>query len=139
MKKNKMYQCEIKIDEYVVHIYFDNKNSALQALNESQLKGRYHLGGVYSADKHRAIDGSQHIHLYKKMNQLCSMNYDGTGHDDSHGFPLPRKTIEPLQKAFPGIQIPPNGVIESIQRDSDKFLDEEIKNRLIKLCKYLNP
>lgn len=129
---------QIEVAEYLVNIYCDEDNKiAIKNLNESQwiTKGAYKI----RLDKSRG-QGQNHIHLYlRRGGELASMNYDGSGHDGSHNFPLPNKVRDVLRK-IPGIVIPQNGIIESsLSSISVHEIDDEIKRRLEMLLRYLNP
>ncbi len=110
-----MTRLELRIDEYVVHVYTTRFDGVI-ALNEAQLRG-VSLGGPYSAQFHsqHTSPGERHIHVYHKNNQIFALNLSGTAHDRSHGVRIPNRVATALQRIFPGVTLPPNNIIECLQ------------------------
>lgn len=82
---------------------------------------RYRIDGP-----HDATTGHRHIHVYKKNNELFSLNWDGTGHDNSRGTEIPKKVYDHLSSKHPDLPLPDNRIIESIN----------LGRRLIKFSEY---
>jgi hypothetical protein len=104
---------ELKVDDTIVHLYMHPFQGKV-ALHEAQVRGEP-LGGPYSAQYHRAhtTPGEDHIHVYRKNNQLFALSRGGTAHDRSHGVKIPNKVADGIRLKFPEIRIPPNNYIES--------------------------
>lgn len=96
--------------------------------NWKEIKGpyRYRIDGP-----HDATTGQRHIHVYKKNSELFSLNWDGSGHDNSRGSEIPAKVYDHLAAAHPDLPLPPSRIIESISlgRPLLKF-SEFVKLRL---------
>jgi hypothetical protein len=103
----------LKIDEYFIHIYF--ADSEIRYFEEAIDRGTS-LGGIYSAIKHKphTNPGEYHLHIYKRGNQIFAINKDGTAHDQSHQYKIPKKVVVGLKQKFPDWKIPKNNFIESV-------------------------
>jgi len=104
----------LEIDDYIVHLYYDEDDPKNEQINESRDRGTP-LGGQYSGQLHKAhTDANQdHLHIYQRNKRLFALNIDGTAHDKSHGYRIPNKVAKGIQKHFPDFQLPPNNLIES--------------------------
>jgi len=73
--------------------------------------------GQYSLMVHQphTTPGQHHIHVLLKNKKLFAINRDGSAHDQSHGYTLPREAREFLRKEFPGWTIP--DILESISNE----------------------
>ena len=60
------------------------------------------------------MTGQRHLHVYKKNNELFSLNWDGSGHDNSRGSEIPKKVFDHLKTKHPDLTLPDNRIIESI-------------------------
>jgi len=105
--------CEI--DDCFLHLYTDESVTERLLKEAADGKGRP-LTGIYyfRKDPPHVPPGQYHLHVYKKKNQLFSINWDGTAHDQSHGEPIPNKVYHALQAKFPGLDLPSDRVIESM-------------------------
>lgn len=74
------------------------------------------LTGNYSFDKHQPHipSGDYHLHVYKKGNQIFSINKSGKGHDGYSGTRIPNDVFSALQAKFPGWKWPSDQIIESL-------------------------
>lgn len=114
-----MKRAEIKIDKYVVYIYFEDHE--IKYFTEARDRG-IKLVGIYSYFKNKPHNknGEDHLHVLKKGKQIFAINRSGSAHDRSHGVSIPRKVADALRKEFPDWEIPKNNIIES-------FEDRELK------------
>ncbi|XDD52184.1 hypothetical protein AB3N59_19705 [Leptospira sp. WS92.C1] len=119
--KNKNYlpvlNCDIlEFDASIVYVYyFPSEANIKKLLQEANSRGDKALGGGYSATKHKphTPKGEYHLHIYSGNNQIGAINKSGTTHDTFHGNQIPKSLIPKLRKAFPGFEIPENGLLES--------------------------
>lgn len=110
-----MKRATLEVDEYTIHLY------QMDELMDVDLREARHRGiplvGPYSYRKDGPHTpppvGQHHVHVFKKGNQLFSLNMDGTAHDQSHGVTIPNKVADALRRALPAIIIPTNNLIES--------------------------
>jgi len=110
------------VDEFTVHLYCADLDAKLLLL-EAQRRG-VSLGGPYSAQYHtaRVLPGQKHVHVYHKNNQLFALNADGTAHDKSHGVSIPNRVAREIQRLFPDIQVPADGIIEGTSAEDVSLL-----------------
>ncbi len=103
---------DYQIDEFLVTVTVTDE-AGRKDLNEAKHRGTP-LTGPYSYvhNTARHYKAQNHIHIYKRGNEICAINRDGTGHDGSHGFKMPNKVVKALKVEFPNWLIPDNGVIE---------------------------
>ncbi|WP_428224504.1 hypothetical protein [Flavobacterium sp.] len=93
-----------------------------QLILEQKDKGTK-ITGAYSYKKHqpRNNKGQYHIHVYKKDNQIFSMNADGSGHDGYSGTRIPNDVYYILKQQLKGFKFPPDQIIENyIYMESEK-------------------
>lgn len=121
-----METIEFQVDEFKVTITVTSAED-IQLLQETRHRGEP-LGGPYSAIHHspRFAQAQHHLHIFKRGTEICAVNQDGSGHDGSHGFPLPKKVANAIRQKFPSWRIPPNNIIESIERS--RYLVEIARN-----------
>jgi hypothetical protein len=121
-----MLHIVIPLDDAVVHLYCTARDlppSLLEATSSSErllkesggnwkaIKGPYH----YRIDgPHDPMTGQRHLHVYKKNNELFSLNWDGSGHDNSRGSEIPKKVYDHLKDMHPDLKLPDSRIIESI-------------------------
>jgi hypothetical protein len=100
-------------DVKVTITFFDDGD--IQRLDEAIHRGDP-LFGPYSVVQHTAKipQFQDHLHLYKKQNQLFSINRSGSGHDGYHGYQMPGRVADALRLRYPGWNIPLNNIIESV-------------------------
>ena len=121
-----MLHIVIPLDDTVVHLYCTRSDlppSMREATDDSErllkesggnwkaINGpyRYRIDGP-----HDPVTGQRHLHVYKKNNELFSLNWDGTGHDNSRGSEIPNKVYDHLKSKHPDLKLPDNRIIESI-------------------------
>ena len=99
--------------EIVVWLHLCDEEDRL--LGEAHYKGNP-LTGPYSVIKHAGQypEIQPHLHIFKKQNQICALNQNGTGHDGYHGYPLPNRVAKALRAQYPTWRIPEDGIVESI-------------------------
>lgn len=87
---------------------------------EAKVKGT-HLTGQYSFDKHQPHNstGDYHVHVYKKGNQIFSINKSGKGHDGYSGTRIPNEVFTTLRDKFKDWNWPSNQIIESLNSTRD--------------------
>jgi len=111
-------------NEHFIHIYFiTDGHEELFSLRSRLLheSRTVNLGRGYSSEFHRNNyqqnpDAMRdHIHLYFKNNELCAINRDGSGHDGSRGYILPKYAAQAIQNRYPDFNIPNNRVLESLE------------------------
>ncbi len=80
---------------------------------------RLELGKGYSAEKHPAhVPGCrEHLHVYRRRNQLFALNVDGSAHDDSHGTTIPKHVVTMMGRHFPEFNVPRDGKIAAFELD----------------------
>lgn len=121
-----MLHIVIPLDDAVVHLYCTASNlppSVLEATDSSErllkeaggnwkaINGpyRYRIDGP-----HDPMTGQRHLHVYKKNNELFSLNWNGSGHDNSKGSEIPKKVFDHLKAKHPDLKLPDSRIIESI-------------------------
>lgn len=106
----------IVTDEYMIHVYADQDDCPASLLKEAASGKGQPLTGVYyfRKDAPHTNPGQQHVHVYKKRDQLFAINWDGTAHDQSHGVTIPAKVQNALQSRFPDLQVPKDRIIEAM-------------------------
>ncbi len=124
--EDEMQHYVIPTDDTIVHLYCTEDElpeSLLEATKESErllieARGNWkNISGPYRYridGPHDATTGHRHIHVYKKNNELFSLNWDGTGHDNSQGTEIPKKVYDYLSSKHQDLQLPDNRIIESI-------------------------
>ena len=114
----------LQVEEYTVSLYF-GVSLPQRLLTEARDRG-INLTGPYSYLKHspHIPQGQQHLHIYRKSNQLFSINRDGSAHDKNHGFRIPNKVVDALKTAFPDWIIPKDQMIESASGDLTQIIVE---------------
>ncbi|PKH51912.1 hypothetical protein CXF68_14985 [Tenacibaculum sp. Bg11-29] len=120
----------IEVDEYLVFVHSvetENENLILEA----KVKGTSLIGN-YSYKKHQPHNptGQYHLHVYKKENEILSINKDGSGHDGYSGTHIPNKVYHALKNKFNDWDFPSNQIIENLQIKNYKM---DIKNNLRKV------
>lgn len=116
----------IPVDDTAVHLYCtasELPESVLAAAERSErllkesggnwkdIKGpyRYRIDGP-----HDPMTGQRHVHVYKNNNELFSLNWNGSGHDNSKGSEIPKKVFDHLKAKHPDLKLPDSRIIESI-------------------------
>lgn len=99
-----------------LHEYEENE---LQLIQEGKTKGTP-LTGSYSFIKHQPHNpaGDYHLHVYKKGNQVFSINKSGRGHDGYSGTRIPNKVFKALKNKFGDWNWPKDQIIESYKKES---------------------
>ena len=71
-------------------------------------------------------EGQDHLHFRVKGATISSVNRDGSAHDRSHGIQLQRWATDGAKAHYPGMKMPPKGLIEQlvIEPDASQFLTE---------------
>ncbi|WP_075349186.1 hypothetical protein [Algoriphagus marinus] len=87
---------------------------------EAKIKGQNSLGGPYSYTKHQPHNptGEYHLHVYKKNNEIFSINQSGRGHDGYSGTVIPNKVYNALKDKFPKWSWPDSQIVESLILDT---------------------
>lgn len=85
-------------------------------LQEARHKGKP-LVGPYSARFERAHASyvQDHLHVFHRNNEIFAINKDGTAHDQSHQTHIPNKVASAIQKQYRQINLPDDGLIESVE------------------------
>ena len=84
-----------------------------EAGKEQQLAGPYY---VRKDQPHvQPPIGQYHLHVYKKQNELFSINWDGSGHDNSKGAVIPNVVYDAIKAKWPNIKLPDGRIIESFE------------------------
>lgn len=129
-----------KIENYYFIIH-DLKESSEEFLVEAQHKGNK-LVGKYSVLKHQPHNstGEYHIHVYKKDNEILSINKSGKGHDGYSGVRIPNEVFNALKEKFPDFIFPKSQIIESIVHSVilDKSMKETLRKVIISDHKTFN-
>jgi len=114
---SQLSECLFTVDEYTVHIVF-RTTAEPTFLEEARHRG-VPIGGVYSADLHKARipSGQDHLHIYARQNHLFAINKDGTAHDRSHGAHIPNRVADAIKQNFPDFVLPKDNLIESAPSD----------------------
>jgi hypothetical protein len=102
----------LKVENYIINIFFEDHDKSY--INEARNRG-VPLTNIYSVLKHKphTNPGEEHLHVYKKGNQLFSIGKSGKAHDKSHGVRIPNKVADALRDQFPDWNIPDNNIIET--------------------------
>jgi hypothetical protein len=113
----------LSVDDLTFHLLLRVGHPAVRELEEARHRGEP-IGGKYSAQLHppHTPRGQKHLHIYAGNNQLFALNMDGTAHDQSHGIQIPGKAATAISKRFPGIRLPPDNYIESVDIGSEADL-----------------
>ncbi|OOG77488.1 hypothetical protein [Algoriphagus sp. A40] len=103
-----------KIDNYYFIIH-DLEGSSEELLLEAKHKGTK-LVGQYSVIKHQPHNptGEYHIHVYKKENEIFSINKSGRGHDGFSGTRIPNEVFKALSAKYPDWTFPKSQIVESV-------------------------
>jgi hypothetical protein len=111
-----MKRLAIPFGRFMLFVHSDDPDMAIM-LAEAQHRGKP-LAGPYSALKHpaRVAHSQNHLHVYKKQNQLFALNQDGTAHDCSHRVRIPSEVAVAIRQQYPDWLIPQNNVIECIEK-----------------------
>ena len=101
-----------------IHELHESKDNILL---EAKIKGQNSLVGPYSYTKHQPHNptGEYHLHVYKKNNEIFSINQSGKGHDGYSGTVIPNKVYNALKDQFPTWSWPDNQIIESLVFGAD--------------------
>lgn len=104
----------IEIDGIIIFVH-EIEEPKEQLLLEAKVIGAP-LTGPYSYKKHQPHNptGEYHLHVYKKENEIFSINKDGSGHDGYSGTRIPNKAFNALKDKFPDWSWPENQIIESL-------------------------
>ncbi len=102
---------------YVIFHYLKNDKDAAKFIAARQQldEGRtVDLPGNYYARFDRGIPPTtqNHLHIFKKGNQIIAMNQDGSPHDNAGGL-IPKSIFPDLKKTFPEWNWPSNRLVES--------------------------
>lgn len=110
----------IEIEGVLIFIH-DLPASKENLILEAKIKGQNSLVGSYSYTKHQPHNptGEYHLHVYKKNNEIFSINQSGSGHDGYSGTVIPNKVYNALKDKFPTWSWPDNQIIESLIFSSD--------------------
>lgn len=105
----------IKIENYYFIIH-DLEESSEELLLEAKHKGDK-LVGQYSVMKHKPHNptGEYHVHVYKKENEIFSINKSGKGHDGYSGTRIPNEVFNALTAKYPDWNFPESQIVESLQ------------------------
>jgi len=57
-----------------------------------------------------------HVHLYRRNQQLFAVNDLGRGHDGYHGYRMPARVADALRARFPYWNLPADNILESVER-----------------------
>jgi len=104
----------IEIDGLIIFVH-EIEETKEQLLLEAKGIGSQ-LAGRYSYKKHQPHNptGEYHLHVYKKENEIFSINKGGSGHDGYSGTRIPNEAINSLKDKFPDWSWPENQIIESL-------------------------
>ena len=82
---------------------------------ESKDKGTA-IDNQYSYKKHSRHNptGEYHLHVYKRGNEIFSINKSGRAHDGYSGERIPNEVYNALKNKFPDWSFPDNQIIESL-------------------------
>lgn len=118
----------IEIGNYYFIIH-ELQESREELLLEAKHKGSK-LVGQYSVTKHQPHNptGEYHLHVYKKENEIFSINKSGRGHDGYSGTRIPNDVYNALCAKYPDWKFPQSQIIESI--DSKIILDQQMRYTL---------
>lgn len=114
----------LEFDEMYLHIYFtkskekpDLFTSDYKILEESKLQnwGKGINGRFDRSNYGLNNPNKDHLHVYKKNNQLFAINRDGSAHDDSHKYQIPNKIANRIRKDYADFNLPDDNFIESIE------------------------
>lgn len=99
----------------LVHDYEEDSNGIIL---EAKVRGN-NLIGQYSYVKHQPHNptGDYHLHVYKKGNEIFSINASGRGHDGYSGTRIPNDVHAALQAKFPDWNWPDDQIIESLNEN----------------------
>ncbi len=87
-------------DEYSVHLYMADSGN-IQLLNEVKQVGNKLIGPyTYRKDPPTQSQMQQHLHIMFRGNQIFTINQDGTAHDRSHNYVIPKKVLKSLIQRF---------------------------------------
>ena len=130
-----LYFIRFTIDEYSINIYFDYDNQqVIHSFQEAKNKGPIIFDSQYSArkDQRHSDKGQIHLHLFMHNNEIAAVNKDGSGHDGSHGYELPKKVYNGIKTKFPDFKI--KQIIESATSLNPilEYYDFDDKNKLTK-------
>jgi hypothetical protein len=106
-----------QLGNYTVFIH-DFDETGEKALMEANHRGT-HLVGLYSYNKHQPHNptGEYHLHVYKKNNEIFSINQSGKGHDGYSGTRIPNDVYGALKDKFPTWNWPATQLIESVNHE----------------------
>jgi hypothetical protein len=81
----------IEIDGFLIFIHETEETKEQLLLEEKDIGSP--LTGPYSYKKHQPHNptGDYHLHVYKKENEIFSINKGGSGHDGYSGTRIPNK------------------------------------------------
>ncbi len=129
-----------------VHIYFcetekrpelfTSGSKLLQEANKQNWGKGYNVRfdkmnyGVFDPNK-------DHLHIYRKNNEILALNRDGTAHDKSHGAIIPQYVADRIRAEYPDFIIPKNNVLESAENNY-RIAQIEILFLLDKQEQYVN-
>jgi hypothetical protein len=118
----------IKIGNYYFIIHELDKSSQ-ELLFEAKHKGNK-IVGQYSAIQHQPHNptGEYHLHVYKKENEIFSINKSGRAHDGYSGTRIPNDVYKALCTKFPDWNFPKTQIIESL--DYTLILDKSMMETL---------
>ncbi|UTN02310.1 hypothetical protein L0669_13375 [Flavobacterium bizetiae] len=105
----------IEIEDVLIFIH-ELSESGDNLILEAKIKGENFLVGPYSYSKHQRHNptGEYHLHVYKKNNEIFSINQSGKGHDGYSGTAIPNKVFNELKIKFPTWNWPDSQIIESL-------------------------
>jgi hypothetical protein len=111
---------KIKIDGVLISIN-ELPVSESNIILEAKIKGQNSLASPYSYTKHQQHNptGEYHLHVYKKNNEIFSINQSGKGHDGYSGTVIPNKVYSALKDKFPKWTWPDNQIIESLAYENN--------------------
>jgi len=109
-----MKRVAIQFGNYILFVHSDDPDMDVM-LTEAQHRGQP-LAGPYRVIKHpaRVARSQNHLHVYKKQNELFALNQDGTAHDRSHGVRIPNDVAAAIRRQYPDWIGPQNNVIDCI-------------------------
>lgn len=104
----------VEIDGLLVLIH-EIDDAEQQLLVEAKLNGNL-LAGQYTYKKHQPHNptGEYHLHVYKKGNEIFSINKSGKGHDGYSGTIIPNLAFDALKSKFPDWNWPGSQIIEAL-------------------------
>ncbi len=109
-----MKRVALQFGRFTLFVHSDDPDMD-ELLTEARHRGKP-LTGPYSAIRHKAHTpvGQDHLHVYKKQNEIFAINQDSSGHDASHRVGIPNAAAKAIRQQYPNWILPANNFIENI-------------------------